>query len=37
MSTLERWRLVLGRYAELQLSPQGLRGDNGRRDRATDE
>jgi Mg-chelatase subunit ChlD len=36
MSTLERWRLVLGRYAEQPLSPQGLQGTNGRRDRALD-
>lgn len=34
MSTLERWRLVLGRYAEQPLTPQGLQGDAGRRDRA---
>ncbi len=36
MSTLERWRLVLGRYAEKQLSPQGLQGQNDRRDRVLD-
>lgn len=36
MSTLERWRLVLGRYAEQQLTPQGLTGDASRRDRALD-
>jgi Mg-chelatase subunit ChlD len=37
MSTLERWRLVLGRYAEPQLSPQGLQGQAGRRDRALEQ
>lgn len=36
MSTLERWRLVLGRYAEQSLIPRGLQGLNGRRDRALD-
>lgn len=37
MSTLNRWRLVLGRYAEQSLSPQGLQGQDKRRDQALDQ
>jgi Mg-chelatase subunit ChlD len=36
MSTLPRWRLVLGRYAERGLNPGGMSGADARRDRALD-
>lgn len=32
MTPLERWRLVLGRYAESALTPAGMQGEQARRD-----